>query len=58
MVNLKNFIIHNKFLNTWIYSTNHKNIGTLYFLFGIFSSTLGATYSFFIRAELTTPGSQ
>jgi cytochrome c oxidase subunit 1 len=52
------FITKNKFLNKWIYSTNHKIIGTLYFLFGIFSSTLGVSYSFFIRTELTEPGSQ
>jgi cytochrome c oxidase subunit II len=58
MKNLLNKIIHNKFLNKWFFSTNHKNIGTLYFFFGTFSSTLGATYSFFIRSELTTPGSQ
>ena len=58
MTNFLNFIIHNKFLNKWFFSTNHKNIGTLYFLFGSFSSTLGATFSFFIRSELSTPGSQ
>ncbi len=58
MTNFLNFIIHNKFLNKWFFSTNHKHIGTLYFLFGTFSSTLGASYSFFIRSELSTPGSQ
>jgi heme/copper-type cytochrome/quinol oxidase subunit 1/heme/copper-type cytochrome/quinol oxidase subunit 2 len=57
MLNLK-FITNNNFLNKWFFSTNHKQIGTLYFLFGAFSSVLGATYSFFIRTELTTPGSQ
>jgi len=58
MTNFLNFLIHNEFLNKWFFSTNHKIIGTLYFLFGTFSSTLGASYSFFIRSELTTPGSQ
>ena len=46
------------FFQRWFYSTNHKDIGTLYLIFGIISGLIGGYLSFMMRMELAEPGIQ
>jgi len=42
----------------WVYTTNHKDIGTMYLLLALGSLLIGGLMAFVIRAELFQPGLQ
>ena len=46
------------FVERWFFSTNHKDIGTLYLLFSFIMFIVGAGMSMVIRTELASPGLQ
>src|SRR5690625_7971581 len=45
-------------LKRWLFTTNHKEIGTLYLLFSLTMFLVGGSFAMIIRAELFMPGLQ
>jgi len=46
------------FLDRWLFTTNHKDIGTLYLVFSLTMFLIGGAMAMVIRAELFMPGLQ
>ena len=43
------------FVTRWLFSTNHKDIGTLYLIFAVIGGIVGGILSEIMRAQLQFP---
>lgn len=50
------FFFDFNWVKRYFFSTNHKDIGMLYFIFAAFSGIIGTLFSVLIRIELSLPG--
>ena len=40
----------------WVFSTNHKDFGSMYLIFAIIAGIIGGIMSLIMRTELSAPG--
>lgn len=55
---IDNIILDLLYIKRWLTTTNHKDIGILYLIFGLVAGIIGTLFSIIIRIELAYPGSQ